>query len=122
MEQYISLILNAILGGGFIASLVNLRSTKKKAASEAKSKELDNVQEAIGIWREMAEGLKKELEETRAENADFSSKMQKEIETLRKAVCRLTTVNNKMVKLLDKITPANLEEMVTQIKMIHDEN
>jgi hypothetical protein len=27
-----------------------------------------------------------------------------------------------MVKLLDKITPANLEEMVTQIKMIHDEN
>ncbi len=117
----LSFVLNAILGTGFIA-LVTLRSTKKKAASEAKAKELDNVQEAIGIWRQMAEDLKNELDTSRANYEKNASDMKRELESLRRAVTRLTSVNNKMVKLLDKITPENLDDMVKQIKKIHDES
>lgn len=122
MENYISLILNAILGGGFLVTFVTLRSTRKKASAEAKGSELDNIQEAIGIWREMAENLRKELAESRAENDVMAHEMRKEIEALRKAVAKLTTVNNKMLKLLDKITPENIDSMIKQIKQIHDEN
>lgn len=120
--EYVSLVLNAILGGGFLVTLLTLRSTRKKAAYEAKGKELDNVQEAIGIWREMAENLRKELAESRAENDTLQHEMRKEIESLRKAVGRLSTINSKMVKLLDKITPENLEVMVKQIKELHNES
>lgn len=119
--EYISLVLNAILGGGFLVTLITLRSTRKKASAEAKGSELDNVQEAIGIWREMAENLKKELSESRAENDVLQIEMRKEIEGLRKAISKLSTINNKMLKLLDKITPENIDSMIKQIKEIHNE-
>lgn len=120
--EYISFVLNAVLGGGFLVSLLTLRSTRKKAKAEAKANELDNVQEAITIWREMAANLKSELAQSRKENDALVNEMRKEIESLRRAVSRLTTVNNKMLKLLDKITPDNLETMVEQIKELHNEN
>ncbi len=120
--ELVSLILNLVLGGGLIGSLVTLRAKKKKASAEAKASELDNVQEAITIWREMAENLRKELEASRKENELVTEQMRKEVESLRRAVSRLTSVNNKMVKLLDKITPENLDSMVEQIKKIHNEN
>ncbi len=116
--ELVSLLLNLILGGGLISSLVTLRSTKKKASYEAKASELDNVQEAITIWREMAENLRREL----MASHNSYDEMAKQVESLRRAVTRLTTVNTKMVKLLDKITPDNLETMVEQIKLIHNEN
>lgn len=116
--ELISLVLNAVLGGGLLVTLFTLRSTRKKASEEAKASELDNVQDAIAIWRETAETLQKELEQSRERHQS----VQKEIESLRRAVTRLTSVNNKMVKLLDKITPENLDSMVEQIKKIHNEN
>lgn len=116
--EHVSIILNAVFGGGFLITLLTLRSTKAKAVSDAKAKELDNVQEAITIWREMAEGLKTELTASHENYKEIT----KQVESLKRAVCRLTSVNNKMVKLLDKITPENLDEMVKQIKEIHDES
>lgn len=116
--ELVSLILNLVLSGGLIGTLVTLKSTKKKAGAEAKASELDNVQEAITIWREMAENLRKEL----AASHENYEEMSRQVESLRRAVSRLTTVNNKMVKLLDKITPENLDSMVEQIKQIHNEN
>lgn len=120
--ELISLILNLALSGGLIVTLVTLRSTRLKAKAEAKGSELDNVQEAITIWREMAENLKCELEASRKKYEESTEQMQKEVESLRLAIGRLTSVNNKMVKLLDKITPENLESMVEQIKKIHENN
>lgn len=116
--KILSLILNGLLGSGFVITLFTLRPIKRKAKADATGSELDNVQEAITIWREMAEKMHKELEEAKERN----EKMFKELESLRRAVSRLTTVNNKMVKLLDKITPENLDSMIEQIKQIHNEN
>lgn len=106
-----------LLGGGIIGRFLTLKYTRQKAKADAKSSELDNVQEAITIWREMAASLKKEISELSHKNES----MQKELEGLRRAVNRLSSINNRMVKLLDKITPENLETMVEQIKKIHDE-
>lgn len=129
--ELISIILNFILGGGFIL-LATIKATRKKAMAEAdveqgnvKTKELDNVQEAITIWRQMAESLKAERDEYKASylevqkhNADTALQM----EAIRKQLTRLTEINSKMVKLLDKITPENLEQMVETIKKIHESN
>lgn len=113
--ELISLLLNLLFGGGFIVSLVTLRSTRKKAESEARTSELDNVQEAVKIWREMCESLKKELESYKASQAEMNAQM----EMLRREVSRLSTINHKIVMLLDKITPENMEQMIDQIKTVH---
>jgi DNA anti-recombination protein RmuC len=46
------------LGGAFLSFLF----TKKKYKTEVKSNEIDNVDKAVKIWRELTEGLKKSLE------------------------------------------------------------
>lgn len=116
--ELLSLGLNVLFGGGFLTTLLANRYQRKKLLAETKGQELDNVQEAITIWRDMANELKKELEASRK----GYEVMAKQVEILKRAVSRLTTVNNKMVKLLDKITPDNLESMISEIKKIHNEN
>lgn len=115
--EIISLILNLLLSGGLIITLVTLKSTRQKAFAEAKASEIDNIQEVIGIWKTAVTDLRKELEEARA----LREQQQKEIENLRRAVGRLTSVNGKILKLLDKITHENLDDMVEQIKRMSDE-
>ena len=114
----ISLLLNLVFGGGFITTLVTLKSSAKKADADVKTTELDNVQEAVKIWRETAETFKSELDSYRANQKEMTLQM----ECLRKEVAKLSTINCKMVKLLDKINTDNLEQIVEQIKKMHDAN
>lgn len=115
----VSLILNLVLGSGFLITFLNLKSERKKAASEAKGAEataegteLDNVEKAIKIWREMAESLKLELEASR-KNYD---EVARQVEALRKEVQKLNTISQRILKKLDKITHDNLDQMVEEIK------
>ncbi len=106
----------AMLFGGGLTSLVLLKPNRTKAVAEAKGSELDNVLEAVKIWRETAESLKKDLEEYR----ENYSLVIKQTELLRREIVKLTNINKQMVKLLDKITPDNLTEVVDKIKQIHE--
>ncbi len=96
-----------------------MRSLKVKAAAEAKtaeaiteSNELENVDKAIKIWREMAEKLYGELEESRRENAQFML----EIGSLKKEVSKLTSTTKRIARILDQITPDNMEKKISQLK------
>lgn len=61
-EEIIRIIIEAILGGTLIVTLVTLRSTKKKASEEAKSMEIDNNKKLIDGFNEyIVEPLKKEV-------------------------------------------------------------
>lgn len=116
----ISIILNGLLGGGFFIQFVTLRSLRVKAKAEAEtanantdSVELENVNRAITIWREMAESLKAELKESR----DKYSEVAEQVEALRKEVAKVNNTSNKILRLLDRITIDNLEKIVEQIKV-----
>jgi len=116
----ISIILNGLLGGGFFIQFVTLRSLRVKAKAEAEtanantdSVELENVNKAITIWREMAESLKAELKESR----DKYQEVAEQVEALRKEVAKVNNTSNKILRLLDRITIDNLEKIVEQIKV-----
>ena len=111
-------VISALFGGG-IGSVLTFKATRKKAGAEAKgaeataeSTELDNVEKAIKIWREMAESLKLELEASR-KNYD---EVARQVEALRKEVQKLNTISQRILKKLDKITHENLDQMVEEIK------
>lgn len=117
--EIISLVLNLVFGGGFLVTFITLKAERKKANAEAltaeamaEGNELDNVEKAIKIWREMAENLKCELAESRSKFEEVNS----QVIELKKAVDRLNFTNRKIIKLLDKISPENLENMVLEIK------
>ncbi len=129
MENWIpiiSLLLNLFLGGGLIVTLVTLKAQKKRATADAelaeanaKEREIENVDRAIAIWREIAEkigernsSLIKQNEELVKQHTDLTNKLGK----LERQVSRLNTINTKIVKLLDQITPENLEKKVSEIK------
>lgn len=93
-------------------TVVTLRSVKvranaeaQKAVAEARTTELQNVESAIKIWRDMA-----------TEMSDKYDHVLVELDKLRREVNRLNTINNRIVKLLDRITPENLESVIETIK------
>ena len=117
--QIVTIALNLVFGGGFVISLITLRAQRKRANAEAvgamataEGTELENVEKAIRIWREMAEQLQKELKEQREEYAKVTT----HIDQLKREVKRLTETSNRILRLLDSITPENLDKMKQQIK------
>jgi flagellar motility protein MotE (MotC chaperone) len=115
----ISTVINLVLGGGFVLTFLTLRAQRKKATAEAagaeaqaESIELDNVEKAVRIWREIAEGVTAELKQQRA----FNDQLNQKLEALQKQVEALNCQNKRIVKLLDKITHENLAEVVNQMK------
>lgn len=116
----------SLLFGGGIATLVTIKSIKGKAAAEVKTVELDNVQEAVKIWREMAESLngelkkanddrealKDEIKESQKERAEILE----EVGKLQKEITKLTKINEKIYKSLEKINGDNYSKIVEEIK------
>ncbi len=115
----ISLILNLVLGGGLIVTLATLRQTKQKAGAEAekaiaeaRSDEIKNVDSAIMIWRKLAEDMSDKYNDMSLKCETLSASVEK----LTTEVNRLRLTNNRIIRLLDKITPENLEHVIAEIK------
>lgn len=110
--QLISLVLNLLLGSGLVVTLATLRSVRKEASgkakkvvAEAQTNEIQNVEAAIKIWREIAQDM-----------ANNYERVSREVDTLSKEVVKLRASNNRIAKLLNNITPENLESVVQDIK------
>lgn len=103
--EIISLVLNLLLSGGLVVTLVTLKSAQKKAAAEAKKSEIENVDSVAKMWRELAEKMQQQYAE-----------VNEQVDKLAKEVNRLRTINSKIVRLLDRITPENLSDMIEKIK------
>lgn len=78
MEIFQSVVIPVLtaLGAGFSGWLFG----RRKQAAEAVASELETIEKAVAIWREIAQDLKKELEAQSAEIA----KLRDEVSTLRK--------------------------------------
>jgi hypothetical protein len=79
-----STVVNALthLGGSLVSFLVGWRMNKKKTNAEIRGLEMDNVSEAIEIWKEMAvsfqaqcTALTMEVKLLRTENFEVTTKM-----------------------------------------------
>ena len=110
--EIISLILNLVLGGGLFVTLATLRSVKseaasnaKKAAATAQASEIENVEAVITLWRKLAESMAEKQED-----------LTTQVEELHTEVRRLKNATNRVARLLDRITPENMSEMVDAIK------
>jgi cell division protein FtsB len=106
----VTVLISSLTGGG-IGWLVTLRAQRTKAVAESRGSELDNVEDAVKIWRELAESFRNELQQARADNCEIT----KQVDMLRREVVRLTRTNSDIIRMLKKLTPENLEESVRDI-------
>lgn len=72
--------------------------TRKKQAAEIESLELGNVEKATAIWRELAEGLNKKVDEISQQNKE----LKQEVRKLEAKVQSLTSENRKLTELIKK--------------------
>ena len=64
----ISIVLNAVLGGGFIITLVTMKGKHRESLADAKQKELSNISLEMDIlFKSVVSPLKSELNEVRLE-------------------------------------------------------
>jgi hypothetical protein len=75
MEGWVETILTGVFGaggGGFFGWFF----TRKKSNADAKGSELENVEHAIKIWRELAEENKRENIELKKEMANIKAQLE----------------------------------------------
>lgn len=119
--EILSLIFNVLLGGGLLGTVVTLKAQKKKADAEAKgaeataeSTELDNVDKAVKIWRDLAESMEQRNKELIQNYSDLLI----EVKGLRSEIKGQNTKINKILKILDTIDHDNMEQKVKEAKEV----
>lgn len=119
--ELVSLVLNVLLGGGLLTAIVTLKAQKNKANAEAKgaeanaeSTELDNVDKAVKIWRDLAETM----EQRNAQMQKNYDNILSEVQLLRSEVKKQNQTINKILKILDSIDHDNMEQKVKEAKEI----
>ncbi len=66
--EIIRILIEALMGGTLVVTLVTLRSTRKKASEEARSLEIDNSQKLLSNFEQfIMEPLKREVNALRRE-------------------------------------------------------
>lgn len=117
--EIISLVLNVLFGGGLWLSLVQIKQIKeqkneeirrlkvdtKQVAVDTERAEIQNIESLARMWREQAELLEKKLDT-----------MQTKIDKLENDLLKMNKLNNKIYKLLDKVSRENWEQLVEQVK------
>lgn len=101
--DYISLIINLVLGGGFITTLVQLRAQKRLGMANARSSEIDNLDRVAKIWRESLESREKYFEEE-------MSSLRLKMGVMETTIRSLSTTNKQILKILKEINHDNLEQ------------
>ena len=105
--EILSLVFNVVLGGGLLVTVVTLKAQRKKANADAKgaeataeSTELDNVDKAVKIWRDLAETMEQRNNQMQKNYDNLLS----EVQSLRNEVKRQNGTINKIFDRLDHHT------------------
>ncbi len=117
--EIISLILNILFGGGLWLSLVQIKQIReqkdeeirrlkvdtKQVVVDIERTEIQNIENLARMWREQAELLERKLDA-----------MQTKIDKLEGDLIKMNKLNNKIYKLLDKVSRENWEQLIEQAK------
>lgn len=94
----ISLVLNIVLGGGLIVTIVTLKSQRRKASAEADTIAIDNTEKITKLWEDYA-AKKTAADEQQIQGlTDKVNEFEKIVNSLRKEISKLTRAINEAKK------------------------
>jgi TolA-binding protein len=97
----------AVLIGAGATSITTWYFARRKNNALAESSELDNIDKAIKIWRELSQSMetrfKAEIEELRKENCDLQTKVSEMIKKNEEMKTRVKALENENKKLIGQL-------------------
>jgi predicted RNase H-like nuclease (RuvC/YqgF family) len=123
--EIVMLMLNLLLGGGFIAAAVTLKQVKEKAKTDVQKGNIELVNNSIKDLLESVKNLTAQNNELvdKLVNAErMNQHFQRKIVELEKKLKAFICISEELVRVFDKIRPAHLEDEVCDLKkMIRSE-
>lgn len=123
--EIVMLILNLVLGGGFIVTAVTLKQTRAKAETDVQKSNVELVNSSVNDLLESVRTLttqNNELVEKLVQAEKTNRIFQGKINRLEKKLESFITISEQLVRVFDKIKPPELEkEMVELKKLVTDE-
>ena len=121
----VSLVLNAILGGGLIVTIVTLKAQKRQAeanADQAAASAKQTVASAqtteIQNFAEIAEKWRLYAEEAEMRYSSMNKIMQQQITSLQSDMVKVNKQLNQILKIVKEITHENLEEKKKEVDAV----
>ena len=102
------ILITSIIGAfsTFVVSFITWFFARRKNDAEAKGTELDNVEKAIAVWREMAESLELKLKESldsQEKQREMNGLLQQELSEIKRQVKLLLCENEKLKRMVSDI-------------------
>lgn len=100
---------------GIVAFLLGMRRTR----AEVKKTEIEALKGALEIWQKTVDELRLEIEQLKGNNAVLQGEiisLRDDNGKLRCEISRLRYLNNRIIKLIENLTPHNFEQVTQEIK------
>jgi septal ring factor EnvC (AmiA/AmiB activator) len=114
----------AVLGSGFVMSIMTYLFTRKKTTAESVILNLDAFSKTLEIWQNAAYDVKKELELTRTENAHLMAQLAENtyrMVSLEREIDALKAVNATLMNKMMQLNDTN-QELRRGMDMLRGEN
>jgi peptidoglycan hydrolase CwlO-like protein len=98
MKESIGIIITAM--GGIITAIITYYLGKKKQTVEIQNTELDNVDKAVKIWRQLAQDMQRDMENWKS----LAIKLQGELDELKNEVHKLQEENGRLTIELNRLS------------------
>jgi septal ring factor EnvC (AmiA/AmiB activator) len=123
--EIISLILNLVLGGGFLVTIVTLKQTKQKAQLDIQegnvrliNTSVKDMLASINSLTEQNNELVERLIRSERTNKCFAKK----ITVLEKKLQSFIVISEQLIRVFEKVSPQMLEKEISELKeLIADE-
>jgi len=92
-----------LLSGGFLMKKRMEKAAARTQEAEAQGSELDNVEKAVQIWRQLSEDLKKEISEIKKLNESLEEKMSEVLRENRDLKKTISNLKREITELKKKL-------------------
>ena len=119
----VSLVINLLLSGELVVSMVTLKSLKKKAEEEAESAELGNIDTAVETWKKIVDSLQEQIDRLLEQRASDAAKMESLSEQVKQQNATIEELKEQVASMEMKVKSVNrLEKTIARYEKLMDAN
>ena len=119
----VSLVINLLLSGELVVSMVTLKSLKKKAEEEAESAELGNINTAVETWKKIVGSLQEQIDRLLEQRASDAAKIESLSEQVKQQNAHIEELKEQVSSMEMKVKSVNrLEKTISRYEKLLDAN
>ena len=119
----VSLVINLLLSGELVVSMVTLKSLKKKAEEEPESAELGNINTAVETWKKIVDSLQEQIDRLLEQRTSDAAKIESLSEQVKQQNAHIEELKEQVSSMEMKVKSVNrLEKTIARYEKLLDAN